>query len=86
MKNNRRTLIHESPLHSRSAPHPASCRLRHRIGRTNRSATSFPSLPAARPTSWRARSARSSAQLTALIKSDVPRLGKIVKESGAKAD
>ena len=26
------------------------------------------------------------AQLTALIKSDVPRLGKIVKESGAKAD
>ena len=26
------------------------------------------------------------AQLTALIRSDVPRLGKIVKESGAKAD
>jgi hypothetical protein len=26
------------------------------------------------------------AQLTALIKTDVPRLGKIVKETGARAD
>ena len=65
MIDHRRALIHAIGAALALAARPPLRRHRHRIGQTSRFATSLISLRAARPTSWRARSAKDSAQRSA---------------------